>query len=46
MYVINDTDVYAIDVKNKGDRLIESGWFLNNQSDPENVIGGNSRVLV
>lgn len=42
----SDFDVYAIDVKNKKDKLITIGWSFYNLFKPERIVGGNSRVLV
>jgi hypothetical protein len=41
-----DEDIYAIDLKNKADTLKTINWFFYSLTARENIVGGNSRVLV
>ncbi len=41
-----DYDVYGIDLANQADKLITIGWFYFNSVTREQVLGGNSRVIV
>ncbi len=43
---VTDLDVYGIDLRKKGDKLITIGWFFFSLTAKEKIVGGNSRVLV
>lgn len=46
MDTVNDTDIYAIDLANRGNIMIVVGYFYYSKTLREKITGGNSRVLV